>query len=69
MFIISVNKGRTIIDVHVGGIAADRPVSNDLIAGFAMHAAGENPSSLFGWTVKPYGEERTHGAVVTLNID
>lgn len=68
MFIVSINKGRTITDVHVSGIASDRPVSNDVIAGFAMQGAGENPSSLFGWTVKTYGEP-VSGAVVTLHTD
>lgn len=46
------SKARTVTIVKIDGIAADRPVSDDLIAGFAMASTGENPSSLYGWTVK-----------------
>ncbi len=69
MFIVSINKGRTVTDVHVSGIAEDRQVSEDFIKGFACHAAGENPSSLFGMSIKPYGEGWVQGAIVTLHTD
>ena len=53
--------------VTIEGIAPDRQVSDDLLIGFAMHAAGENPSRLFGWSVSTYND-RTK-AIVTLNTE
>lgn len=51
--------------VRVEGFAPDRPVSDDLVAGFAMRAANETPSSLFGWHVTRDEE----GATVVLHTD
>lgn len=53
---------KTVVIVHN---FADRPVSDDLIAGWAMAKAGEEPSSLFGWVVK----RNETGAVVLLYTD
>lgn len=53
--------------VDIENIEPDRPVSDDLIIGFAMAGARENPSSLFGWSV--YRSEDGTWAIVTLNTD
>jgi hypothetical protein len=67
MKVQSTYRGRTYKEVTIEGIADDRPVSDDLLAGFAMASIGENPSSLFGWSVtRP---SMTTTAVVTLNTD
>lgn len=63
MFIVSIHKGLTVKVVHVSGIRGE--VSNDLVAGFAMQAAGESPDRLFDWTVEPYGSPMS-GATVYL---
>lgn len=55
--------------VSVWDIQPDRPVSDDLILGFAMATAGENPSSLFGWEVKRFEGETNTTATVVLNTD
>lgn len=57
--------------VEIEGITRDRQVSDDVIAGFAMHAAGENPSSLFGWHVTRWTDDEglTVAATVTLHTD
>lgn len=65
MMISEIRKGRSTTTVVVTGFAADRPVSDDLVIGFAMHAARENPSSLFGWHIHHNGETAT----VSLNTD
>lgn len=59
MRIESIRRGYATTTVVVTGFAADRPVSDDLILGFAMNAARENPSSLFGWSVHHNGEVTT----------
>jgi hypothetical protein len=53
--------------VRIDGIAADRPVSDDLLAGFAMKGAGEDPSSLYGWHVSR--SEDGKAALVSLYTD
>lgn len=53
--------------VRVSGLTEDRPVSDDLIAGFAMAKAGETPGSLYGWRVSR-GEDGTT-ATVSLHTD
>jgi hypothetical protein len=60
------HKGQTVKVIAVSGIAADRPVSDDLILGFAMATVGENPSSLFGWNVKRFEGETNSTATVEL---
>lgn len=67
MMIQSIQKGGSTTTVNVHRIADDRPVTDDLLAGFAMAKAGEDPSSLFGWTVRRYPDERA--AVVSLHTD
>lgn len=69
MFIVSITQGRTVKVVHVSGIKEDRQVSEDFIKGFACHAAGEEPSSLFGMSIETYGEGWVQGATVTLHTD
>lgn len=66
MMIQSIQKGRATTIVRVERIAADRPVKNDLIIGYAMHAAGEDPSSLFGWACIQHGDGT---ATVQLHTD
>jgi hypothetical protein len=63
----SITRGRATTTIIVEGFAADRPVSDDMIAGFAMRAANENPSSLFGWQVQHIASEGA--AVVFLHTD
>ena len=53
--------------VRVSGLTADRPVSDDLIVGFAMASARETPSGLYGWSVSR-GEDGTT-ATVSLYTD
>jgi hypothetical protein len=60
-------KARTFKSAMVVNIAEDRPVSDDLLAGFVMASLGENPSSLFGWDVHRSNDGTM--AVVTLNTD
>lgn len=60
-------RGRAYREVVIENIADDRPVSDDLLAGFAMASVGENPSSLFGWSVHRWPMTTT--ATVTLNTD
>lgn len=60
-------SGRAHKQLVVENIADDRPVSDELLAGFVMASCDENPSSLFGWSVIRYPDE--NAAVVTLNID
>ena len=60
-------KAQTYREVNVSGIADDRPVSDDFIAGFAMASVGEEPSSLFGWAVDRI--PLTTAATVTLYTD
>jgi hypothetical protein len=69
---MNINKDQTHrgfghILVTIDNIAADRPVSDDMLAGFAMASVGENPSSLFGWAVSRSTEFPF--AVVRLNTD
>jgi len=67
MNVQSINKNRTYTEVVIERIADDRPVSDELLIGFAMQAAGENPSSLFGWSIQFWGVEPV--CTVTLNTD
>jgi hypothetical protein len=61
-------RGRTYKEVTVEHNFDDRPVSDDLIVGWAMAKAGETPESLFGWSVnRP--SQYPHMAVVTLHTD
>lgn len=53
--------------VVVVRLAADRPVSDDLIAGWAMAQISESPSTLYGWSVSRT-EDGEH-AYVRLNTD
>lgn len=72
MIIVSIHKFSQTTIVHVSGISEDRQVSDDVIAGFAMHAAKETPNRLFGWTVRTYGTDSlgyVHGATVELHRD
>ena len=67
MKVQSTYRGRTYKEVTVT-LAEDRPVSDDLIIGWAMAQVGETPSSLFGWSVnRPV--QYPLMAVVTLNTD
>jgi hypothetical protein len=61
------HRGHTYVEVIVTDIAEDRAVSDDLLAGFAMATIGENPSSLFGWSVTRWPLTTT--ATVQLNTD
>lgn len=63
----SIRRGYATTTVTVENIADDRPVSDDLIAGYAMRGCLENPSSLFGWSVRRYPDEKC--AVVSLHTD
>lgn len=67
MMIQSIHKGGATTTVNVHHIADDRPVTDDLLAGFAMASAHEDPSSLFGWSVRRYPDEKA--AVVQLHTD
>lgn len=61
-------RGRTYKEVTIEHDFDKDPLSDDVLAGYAMHAVGENRSSLFGWTVdKP--SIYPHMAVVTLHTD
>ena len=60
-------RGRTYKEVTVT-LAEDRPVSDDLIIGWAMAQVGETPSSLFGWSISRPSQYPLM-AVVTLNTD
>lgn len=66
MMIQSIQRGRTTTVVTIANIAEDRPVSDHLVIGFAMHAAGENPSSLYGWACIQHGNGT---ATVQLHTD
>lgn len=61
-------KGGTYREVTIEHNFDDRPVSDDLLVGWAMREAGETPESLFGWKVDRPGQY-PHMAVVTLYID
>lgn len=67
MNVQSTYQGQTYREVTIENIADDRPVSDDLLAGFAMASIGENPSSLYGWSVTRWPMTTT--ATVTLNTD
>lgn len=64
MRIQSVQKSSTYTEVVIEAVPDDRPVTDDMLVGFAMHAAGENPSSLFGWAVQFWGVD----PVVTVQL-
>jgi len=66
MMIQSIHRGYATTSVTIAGIAEDRPVHNNLLIGFAMHAAGEDPSSLFGWACIQHDNGT---ATVRLNTD
>lgn len=59
--------GRTQKQVTISHDFKDRPVSDDLIVGWAMAKANEDPSSLFGWRVSRVEDQNV--AVVTLYTD
>jgi hypothetical protein len=61
-------KGRTYKEVTITHNFDDRPVSDDLLIGYAMRVVGETPESLFGWEVKRPAQY-PHMAVVTLRTD
>jgi hypothetical protein len=61
-------NGRTYKEVTINHNFDDRPVSDDMLIGYAMHVAGETPESLFGWSVKRPAQYPLM-AVVTLNTD
>ena len=70
MNIESIRKEYASTQVDIVNIAVDRQVSDDLLIGFAMHAAGENPSRLFGWKVCRFTEgDVTVAARVSLHTD
>lgn len=71
MNIDRIEKSTATTRVHIDRFASDRPVSDDLIAGFAMAAARETPSSLFGWHVCRFTGDNgeTVSAVVALHTD
>lgn len=67
MMIQSIQKGRATTVVTIANIASDRPVSDQLLIGFAMASANENPSSLFGWACMQHPESKS--ATVQLHTD
>ena len=68
MKVQSTYKGRTYKEVSIEHDFDDRPVSDDLLVGWAMAQVGETPESLFGWYVsRPV--QYSHLAVITLNTD
>ena len=68
MKVQSTYRGRTYKEVTIEHDFDDRPVSDDLIVGWAMAQVGETPGSLFGWSVSRPAQY-PHMAVVTLNTD
>lgn len=71
MRVQATHRGRTYHEVVIEHNFDDRPVSDDLLVGWAMAQVNETPESLFGWTVirpEPYGGT-PNMAVVTLNTD
>lgn len=68
MKVQSTYRGQTYKEVTIEHNFDDRPVSDDLLVGWAMAQVGETPESLFGWHVtRPV--EFAHLAVVQLNTD
>lgn len=68
MKVQSIYRGRTYKEVTIEHNFDDRPVSDDLLVGWAMAQVGETPESLFGWGVtRP--ADFAHLAVVQLNTD
>ena len=68
MMIQGTYKGRTYVEVSIQHNFDDRPVSDDLLVGYAMNEVGETPESLYHWTVtRP--ADYPHLAVVTLHTD
>lgn len=67
MNIENIHRGHSTKTVRIVNIADDRPVSDDLLKGFAMKAANEDPSSLFGTEVIRDHEARS--ATVRLHTD
>lgn len=67
MKIQSIQKGRPTTVVIIVNIAEDRQVPGSLLIGYAMHAAGEDPSSLFGWSCVQHPGGRS--ATVQLHTD
>jgi hypothetical protein len=59
--------GRSERQVTIHHNFEDRPVSDDLIAGWAMAQVGEDPSRLFGWRVSRVESQSV--AVVTMYTD
>lgn len=67
MIVESVYRGPSFTEVTVK-LAKDRPVSDDLVIGWAMAHLGETPSRLYGWRVRR-APDRPLVAIVTLNTD
>lgn len=68
MNVQSTYNARTYREVRITHNFDDRPVSDDLLVGYAMHAINETPESVFGWDVsRPV--QHPNLAVVTLHID
>lgn len=63
----TVTRNLTNITVTVELPSESRPVSDDLIVGFAMASVNETPDSLFGWSVSRSDEFPF--ATVALNTD
>lgn len=66
MKVQSTYQGGTYKEVTIEHDFEDRPVSDDLVVGFAMANVGETPERLFGWEVRRPVEFH-HLAVVTLH--